>query len=275
MVLEENQSLSTGSGLFDRRCGLKDAKFASQNKGKNGGTDKKLDREGARMYTYEERMRAVKAYIASGSGYQANKTIQEPGYPSHEALRRWNREYRKNGDLHRDFIRTPPHTREQKEKAVAHYYANGCNYTKTSKALGYVSRDRMRQWVLETRQSEGSSCRTRRNVVKCTPEQKREFVVGFCARGGQYGKDRKPVWSESFQPIFLSGETVCRGVYRRDAKIRGANHQGGVSGIAGGDAALVERAEALRREDHELERIRRRRQRASIQIIQAIWKRSW
>lgn len=35
VVLEENQSLSTGSGLFDRRCGLKDAKFASQNKEKS------------------------------------------------------------------------------------------------------------------------------------------------------------------------------------------------------------------------------------------------
>ena len=84
------------------------------------------------MYTYEERMRAVKAYIASG--YQANKTIQELGYPSHEALRGWYREYQKSGDLHRDFIRAPLHTQEQKEKAVAHYYANGCNYTKTSKA---------------------------------------------------------------------------------------------------------------------------------------------
>ena len=51
----------------------------------NGPADKKLDRGGARMYTYEERMRAVKAYIVSG--HHANKTIQELGYPSHEALR--------------------------------------------------------------------------------------------------------------------------------------------------------------------------------------------
>ena len=115
------------------------------------------------MYTYEERMRAVKAYIASG--YQANKTIQELGYPSHEALRGWYREYQKSGDLHRDFIRAPLHTQEQKEKAVAHYYANGCNYTKTSKALGYVNRDRLRQWVLETRPPEGQACMPRRNVV--------------------------------------------------------------------------------------------------------------
>ena len=86
------------------------------------------------MYPYEERMRAVKAYIASG--YQANQTIRKLGYPSHEALRGWYREYRENGDLHRDFIRAPLHTEEQKAAAVAHYYTNGCNYTQTSKALG-------------------------------------------------------------------------------------------------------------------------------------------
>ena len=98
---------------------------------RRGHADKKLDREGERIYTYEERMRAVKAYI--GSGYQANKTIQELGYPSHEALRNWYREYQKNGDLHRDFIRVPLHTEAQKAKAVAHYYAHGCNYTKPRK----------------------------------------------------------------------------------------------------------------------------------------------
>ena len=88
------------------------------------------------MYPYEGRMRAVKAYMASG--YQANQTIRDLGYPSHEALRSWYREYRENGDLHRDFIRASLHTEEQKATAVAHYYANGCNYTRTSKALGYV-----------------------------------------------------------------------------------------------------------------------------------------
>ncbi len=82
---------------------------------------KKLDREGAKVYPYEEQMRAVKAYIASG--YQATQTIQELGYPSREALRSWYREYRENGDLPRDFIRAPLHTKEQKATAVAYYYA--------------------------------------------------------------------------------------------------------------------------------------------------------
>ena len=134
------------------------------------------------MYPYEERMRAVKAYIASG--YQANQTIRKLGYPSHEALRGWYREYREKGDLHRDFIRAPLHAEEQKATAVAHYYANGCNYTRTSKALGYVDRERLRQWVLESGPREGQPCISRQSAVKCAPEQKREAVVEFCARGG-------------------------------------------------------------------------------------------
>lgn len=71
-VLEESVRKFCGGIKQKRPCHL-------------GRANKKLDREGARMYTYGERMRAVKAYIASG--YQANKTIQELGYQSYEALR--------------------------------------------------------------------------------------------------------------------------------------------------------------------------------------------
>ena len=138
------------------------------------------------MYPCEERMQAVKAYIALE--YQANQTIRELGYPSHEALRSWYREYRESWGLHRDFIRAPLHTEEQDATAMAHYYANKCNYTKTSKALRYVDRDRLRQWVLETRLPEGQHCISKRSAVKSTPAQKREAVVEFCTRGGSAEK---------------------------------------------------------------------------------------
>ena len=82
------------------------------------------------MHPYEERMRAVKTYIALG--YQANQTIRKLGCPSHEAQRSWYREYQENRDLHRDCIRVPLHTEGQKAAAVA-YYANGCNYVSPSK----------------------------------------------------------------------------------------------------------------------------------------------
>lgn len=223
-----------------------------------GHADKKLDREGARMYTYEERMRAVKAYIASG--YQANKTIQELGYPSHEALRGWYREYQKSGDLHRDFIRAPLHTQEQKEKAVAHYYANGCNYTKTSKALGYVNRDRLRQWVLETRPPEGQACMPRRNVVKCTPEQKREAVVEFCARGGSAEKIANRYGVSHSNLYFWREKLFAGGCTDEMEKPEEPITEAALEALRAENAALAERVEALRRENQELERTRHRLQ---------------
>lgn len=86
------------------------------------------------VYTYEERMWAVKAYIASG--FRLNRTIAQLGYPSHQGLRDWYKEYAEKGDLHRDYIRESQYTQQQKEEAIEHYYANGRNLSKTSKALG-------------------------------------------------------------------------------------------------------------------------------------------
>lgn len=134
------------------------------------------------MYSYKERMKAVKEYIASG--YRANRTVAKLGYPSHQALKNWYDEYKANGDLHRDFVRESRYTDEQKKEAVDHYYANGRNMAKTSRMLGYVSRDTLRSWIAETVPMEDVSCVTGLAVVKCTEEQKREAVVEFCARGG-------------------------------------------------------------------------------------------
>lgn len=138
------------------------------------------------MYTYEERMRAVKAYIASG--FRLNRTIAQLGYPSHQGLRDWYKEYAEKGDLHRDYIRESQYTQQQKEEAIEHYYANGRNLSKTSKALGYAKRDTIRKWVAETLPAEEVDCVIGHAVVKCTEEQKRQAVVEFCARGGSSEK---------------------------------------------------------------------------------------
>ncbi len=90
------------------------------------------------MYTYEERLRVVKAYIASG--FRTNRTIAQLDYPSHQALKDWYRKYAEKGDLHRDFIRESQYTQQQKEEAIEDYYANGRNLSKASKALGYAKR---------------------------------------------------------------------------------------------------------------------------------------
>ena len=50
------------------------------------------------MYSYEERLRAVKLYIKLGKRVQA--TIRELGYPTKNALQGWHREYRKRCAVH-------------------------------------------------------------------------------------------------------------------------------------------------------------------------------
>ncbi|KKM64256.1 hypothetical protein LCGC14_1503190 [marine sediment metagenome] len=45
------------------------------------------------MYSYEERMRAVKLYIKLGKRLGA--TIRELGYPTKNALKGWHREYQR------------------------------------------------------------------------------------------------------------------------------------------------------------------------------------
>lgn len=103
-------------------------------------------------------------------------------------MRGWYKEYSEKGDLHRDFIRESQYTQQQKEEAVAYYYASGRNLTKTSKALGFANRDVIRKWVAETLPAEEVDCVIGRAVVKCTEEQKRQAVVEFCARGGSSEK---------------------------------------------------------------------------------------
>lgn len=49
------------------------------------------------MYSYEERLRAVKLYIKLGKRAQA--TIRELGYPTKNALKGWYREYQRLQDL--------------------------------------------------------------------------------------------------------------------------------------------------------------------------------
>ena len=49
------------------------------------------------MYSYEERIRAVKLYIKLGKRTAA--TIQQLGYPTKNSLATWYREFQRRGDL--------------------------------------------------------------------------------------------------------------------------------------------------------------------------------
>ena len=49
------------------------------------------------MYSYEDRIRAVKLYIKLGKRIRA--TICQLGYPTKNSLKGWYREYEQSGDL--------------------------------------------------------------------------------------------------------------------------------------------------------------------------------
>lgn len=50
------------------------------------------------MYSYEDRIRAVKYYIACG--FNAAFTVKSLGYPDPKCLKLWYQEYLENNELH-------------------------------------------------------------------------------------------------------------------------------------------------------------------------------
>ncbi len=57
-------------------------------------------RKGNTMYTYDQRMKAVKLFIESN--INENIVIKNLGYPSPGALRSWYKEYMCNNDLRKE-----------------------------------------------------------------------------------------------------------------------------------------------------------------------------
>ena len=58
------------------------------------------------MYTYEERIKAVKLLIQYDMSYAT--AITELGYPNDSrSLKIGYKEYKENGDLHKDYVKIP------------------------------------------------------------------------------------------------------------------------------------------------------------------------
>ncbi len=100
------------------------------------------------MYSYEERKKAVELLIKYGMAYKT--TIRELGYPKDRGtLNSWYKEYEKSGELRKEFKRRPRYSKDEKEKAVAHYMQHGKNISYTVLCLGYPSRGILRSWLEE------------------------------------------------------------------------------------------------------------------------------
>ena len=98
------------------------------------------------MYSYEDRIRAVRLYIKLGK--RTGATIRQLGYPTKNALKSWHQEYEQGHDLPVGYARLQPkYSDEQKKVAAQHYLNYGRCLAGTLKALGYPCRDTLAAWV--------------------------------------------------------------------------------------------------------------------------------
>ena len=88
------------------------------------------------MFSYEDRIRAVKLYIKLGKRLGA--TIRQLGYPTKNSLIGWHREYEQGRDLQVGYTRAmSKYSAEQRQVAVQHYLDHNRCIASTMKALGY------------------------------------------------------------------------------------------------------------------------------------------
>ena len=131
------------------------------------------------MYSYEDRLRAVRLYIKLGKRVRA--TIRQLGYPTKNALKSWHREFEQRLDLRAGYAREPKFSLAQKQRAVEHYLEHGRCLAVTIKALGYPSRGLLGAWI-----GEFAEVRTRvvgRSLDRA-PIDKRAAVIALCMRQG-------------------------------------------------------------------------------------------
>jgi putative transposase len=136
------------------------------------------------MYSYEERLRAVRLYIKLGK--RMGLTIRQLGYPTKNALRGWYREYEQRCDLHAVYSREPRYSTAQREQAVQHYLDHGRCIALTIKALGYPSRGSLSSWIRERRPDSAARLvgRTPGLTPSHSPAVKQSAVIALCMRQG-------------------------------------------------------------------------------------------
>lgn len=134
------------------------------------------------MYSYEDRIKAVKLYIKYD--LSAVDTARELGYPSRKMLVRWYKEYQKTGGLHERRIKPPKYTPAQMKIAVNYYLEHGRNISRTVRAIGYPSRETLSAWIDEIAPDERKARIIRGAVVQFSQEQKKDAVIELCTREG-------------------------------------------------------------------------------------------
>ncbi len=133
------------------------------------------------MYSYEERIRAVKLYIKFGG--RLGSTIRKLGYPTKNSLISWYREYQREQDLQLGYSRTSgKYSAEQKQLAIQHYLDHDQCIASTLRALGYPCRDLLTKWIDDLHPQRRRRMVGRAPNVQHSTETKNAAVVERCTR---------------------------------------------------------------------------------------------
>ena len=132
------------------------------------------------MFSYEDRLRAVRLYIKLGK--RVGLTIRQLGYPTKNTLKHWFQEYEQGRGLCTGYARTPKYSQAQKELAVNHYVEHGRCFAATIKALGYPSRTLLPAWVQEQHPQTRKRVAGRQRTL--TRTMKQSAVIDLCMREG-------------------------------------------------------------------------------------------
>ena len=132
------------------------------------------------MYSYEDRIKAVKLYIKYD--LSVADTIRELGYPTRNALIKWYKEYKEKGDLHTDYEREPEFSREQMQKAVNYYLEHGRCIRRTVRILGYPSTTTLMQWIDKLAPGQRKVRITHGDMIQFSEEKKKDAVISLCTR---------------------------------------------------------------------------------------------
>ena len=135
------------------------------------------------MYSYEERLRAVKLYIKLGRRFKA--TIRQLGYATKNSLKAWHNEFQERGDLKDGYLRSKEkYSEDQKNLALRHYLNHGRCIAYTAKALGYPGRAKLREWVRERYPETAHYVIGKLGRPRVTLASKRAAVYELCTREG-------------------------------------------------------------------------------------------
>ena len=208
------------------------------------------------MYSYEDRMRAVKLYIQYD--YSFASVRNELGYPKHhDSLHQWYVEFQENSDLKHKSTRTPKFTEEQRRQAIEHYYSHGRCVSRTVRLLGYPSRTLLKQWLLEEHPEDFPSCSKGSSLLYLSEEQKEQAVLDLCSREGsakevadKYGVSRYSLYAWKHKLLPEGSPTqMSKGNKRQKPKIDGKQ----IEELASEITSLSAEAEELRKQIHRLQ----------------------